>query len=316
MATRFLMWHALALSVGCTDAFMTMTKKPVVRVDKTELTVSDFAKELASRLRDLEAASVKNPVVIKRTKELIVSDFIRSALVKKHAHRQNLVVSEAEIEAETQRFRKNYKDDFQFRESLLRKNQSYSDWKEKIRQSFLEKKVVTDITKGATEPTDGEIEAYYKSNTEQMVQKPRAKLRQIFFLQEDMALRVFKEAQKEKDLSRLAKEFSQGAEAKVGGDLGWVERGTLEVFDKALALNKGQVSPVLKSAFGYHIIQVLEKDAGGPRPLAQSKERIRREIRADREQALYTQWLEAQLAITKVFRDDELIESISVDTAQ
>ncbi|MBX9767450.1 MAG: peptidylprolyl isomerase [Bdellovibrionales bacterium] len=301
---------------GCTDAFMTLSKKPVIRVDQTELSVSAFAEELASRLRELEAASVKNPIVIKRTKELIVADFIRTALVKKYSLKQNILISEAEVEQETQKFRKNFKDDFQFRESLLKKSQSYAEWREKIRQSLLEKKVIAEISKSIVEPTDTEIEAYYKSNSEQMVQKPRAKLRQAFFFQEDMALRVYKESQKEKDLSRLAQEFSQGAEAKKGGDLGWVERGTLDVFDKAFALHKGQISPVMKSAFGYHIIQVLDKDEGGPRPLGRSKDMIRREIKADREQAVYTQWLEAQLAASKVWRDDELLDSISVDTAQ
>lgn len=305
---------ATLILFGCTDAFMSLSKKPVIRVDNSELTVSAFAQQLASRLRDLEAASVKNPIVLKRTKELIVADFIRTALMKKYSIKKNILISEVEVEEESQKFRKNFRDDFQFRESLIKKGQSYSDWREQIRQSLLERKVIAEISKALAEPTEAEIESYYKSNSDQLIQKPRAKLRQVFFFQEDMALRVFKEAQKEKDLARLAQEFSQGAEAKKGGDLGWVERGTLDVFDKALALNKGQISSVMKSAFGYHIIQVLDKDVGGPKPLQRSKDWIRREIKADREQAIYTQWMEAQLEASKIWRDDELLEAISVDT--
>ena len=66
------------------------------------------------------------------------------------------------------------------------------------------------------------------------------------------------------DFAQLAKQSSLDTVTKAnGGDLGWFAHGTLpakELEDAAFSLQPGQISNVIQSAFGYHILQVLERD--------------------------------------------------------
>ncbi len=70
------------------------------------------------------------------------------------------------------------------------------------------------------------------------------------------------------DFGQVARQSSLDNVTKAnGGDLGWFARGTLpskELEDAAFALQPGQVSGVIQSAFGYHILQVLERDPARP----------------------------------------------------
>jgi peptidyl-prolyl cis-trans isomerase D len=83
------------------------------------------------------------------------------------------------------------------------------------------------------------------------------------------------------DFADLARRFSQepGASSS-GGDLGWFGRGRMvkEFETAAFALKAGEVSPVVKSQFGYHVIRVEERKAAGTKPFAEVKEEIRSQM--------------------------------------
>jgi len=96
------------------------------------------------------------------------------------------------------------------------------------------------------------------------------------------ALEVFAKAQKPKaDFAALAKEYSDDPGSKAnGGDLNWFGRGRMvkEFEDAAFALKPGGVSAPVKSQFGYHIIQLLERRAASIRPLAEVHDQIRAKL--------------------------------------
>ena len=70
------------------------------------------------------------------------------------------------------------------------------------------------------------------------------------------------------DFGQLAQQSSLDTLTKAnGGDLGWFPRGSLpakELEDAAFALQPGQISDVIQTAFGYHIVQVLDRDPARP----------------------------------------------------
>jgi parvulin-like peptidyl-prolyl isomerase len=99
-------------------------------------------------------------------------------------------------------------------------------------------------------PTEAETDAYIAAHPELDTKAARQKA-------EDLLKRV----RAGEDFAALAKEFSEdpGSRAQ-GGDLGWFSRGEMvkEFEDAAFALKEGEVSGIVESPFGYHIIKVEE----------------------------------------------------------
>lgn len=89
---------------------------------------------------------------------------------------------------------------------------------------------------------------------------------------------VLKQVKKGGNFEELAKKYSEDPGSKdKGGDLGWiVEKQTVPEFEKAaFSLNKGQVSDLVQTVYGFHIIKVLDKENAHTKPLEEVKESIR-----------------------------------------
>lgn len=82
------------------------------------------------------------------------------------------------------------------------------------------------------------------------------------------------------DFAALATELSDDASAAQGGDLGFFEKGRMvpAFADAAFALQPGEISAVVETQFGYHVIKVEERRPAGPVPLDEAKAPIRRVI--------------------------------------
>jgi len=147
----------------------------------------------------------------------------------------------------------------------------------------------TKIPGGKQPVSDAEIQAYYSSHAAQYKTEEQVKTRHILInsrtgadAQTDAAAKakaqdVLKQVLAGGNFAELAKKYSDDPGSKdQGGELPLIATAQLDpAYGKAaMALNPGQTSGLVKSAFGYHIIQTEQKVAAGTKPLAEVKDSI------------------------------------------
>lgn len=290
----------------------TLADTVLVQVNEDKLTAREFSEKLALNLEGYDTLMAKDAHVVDFAKNKIVEDFLHSSLITNWAERNSITVSDDEVESEIGKIRANYPDDASFKEALNSSQVSLKDWEKQIQAKLLQKKVFQSLATKTVAPTDEELRSYYNTNREIFKEKPQVRIRQIVFDNEDAANRLYHSITPSTALADLAKQYSIAPEAKNGGDVGWIEQGTLDIFDKAFNMRVGQRSGVVKSPYGFHIFEVTGKKAEATLTFDEVKDRIARSLKGNKEQAIYTAWLEEQLKISKVYKNNDAIKSIQV----
>jgi peptidyl-prolyl cis-trans isomerase D len=142
---------------------------------------------------------------------------------------------------------------------------------------------------GKPQVSDADVQAYYNQHQAQYQVKEQVKVRHILIAvpqgadaKTDQAAKakvddLLKQIKSGGNFADLASKNSDDPGSKVqGGELGWLDRGrTVPEFDKAaFTLAPGSTSDVIKTQFGYHILQVEEKKTAHQRPLSEVKAEI------------------------------------------
>lgn len=148
-----------------------------------------------------------------------------------------------------------------------------NDHREKIRDQLIIQKL-RGQRDSEVQITRREVEKFYETMKDSLPQQPPAvKLRHILKeikageAAKQPAMKIMEDIQHRLSngeyFSDLAKEYSQDpGTAKKGGELGWIERGTLfETFENvAFELKPNEISDVVETPIGLHLIQLMEKD--------------------------------------------------------
>ncbi len=140
--------------------------------------------------------------------------------------------------------------------------------------------------------SDEEVESYYEENIDVYQQERQVKARHILFKFDaetpeeeeekvrERALSVLEKARAGEDFADLAKEYSEGPTNEQGGDLGYFSSGQMvkPFDDAAFGMEKGEISDLVKTQFGYHIIKVEDIKDAGTKSLAEVQEEIRNRL--------------------------------------
>lgn len=146
--------------------------------------------------------------------------------------------------------------------------------------------------RGRVEVHTGDIEEYYDSHLDEFAHPEEMRLRHILLkiepkaeeaaVQEKRKLLegILERVRKGEDFAQLARAHSEDASAMRGGDLGYVKKGELvpQVESAVIGLKPGEVSGIVTSPFGLHILKMEDYRAAKEDPLEEVKDRIRAAI--------------------------------------
>jgi len=138
--------------------------------------------------------------------------------------------------------------------------------------------------------TDKEAQEYYQNHKEEFETEKQVRARHILVKEEAQAQKILKELQKGGDFSQLAKKYSiDKATAGKGGELGFFTRKDMvkPFSDAAFSLKPGQFSPVVKTPFGYHIIQVEEVKPAEQKSFNEVKAKIKSQLLQEKRQEAF-----------------------------
>jgi len=149
-------------------------------------------------------------------------------------------------------------------------------------------KLVAYEVKSKVSVSPGEINEYYKAHPEEFEQGDRVNLQHILVRlssrsEEEAKLfadSLYQQLKEGKPFDELAKNFSEGSEAKEGGMMGWMEKGQLmgDIDANVFALQAGEITRPIKSSLGYHIFKVVERKQFSVKPLAEVRDKIQEKL--------------------------------------
>lgn len=299
---------------SCSWKENSLQQQTVIKVESQKMNSKQFADELAHRLTKYDALTAKDPKVVKRTKDSIANDFTLSAILQNWALKNNIQISKDRLDSEIKKIRTAFPDDFSFREELSKQGLSVNQWQKTIETHLLERAVLEKLQKEIADPSEEDIKKYYDSNKLKYKQQDRVYLQQIVLSEKADAVKILQSLKSGKSFESLAKQFSITPESRAGGVIGWIERGTLEVFDRAFSLPLGAPSEIIQSPYGFHILLVLKKSPPGLSPLSSVHDSIKRELKSQVEQSHFKKWLEQQVRSAHVFKNQQLIDKMVVET--
>ena len=146
------------------------------------------------------------------------------------------------------------------------------DMRDAVRDQMLMQRMQSEITSGS-QITPSEVRNYYNSlpkdsipyiNAEveinQILMYPATSQEAVYEVRERL-LNIRERILNGENFATLAVLYSEDGSASHGGDLGWASKGDFdpEFTKAALALKNGQVSKIVESSFGYHLIQMIDR---------------------------------------------------------
>jgi peptidyl-prolyl cis-trans isomerase C len=299
---------------ACTFARPSLSDKVLVDVNGSRLTAKEFARELAYRLKDQDALSAKDPKLVEVTKAKIVEDFVVRTLTEEWAKEHGVLVKAEDLDQQVKDVRKSYPDDLSFQQALAEWGVSFKDWQQRLQNTLLQKLVAKKLVEDLTPPSEAETQAYYQQHKREFTLRETAQVRQILVATESDARTIEAQLKKGKHMAALAKKYSISPEANDGGMVGWIEKGYSDVFEPAFRMKIGVLSPIVKSAFGYHIFEVVGRKPARAKTYAEVKADIKRNLMEKKEQSAYLAWLEEQVRKAHVFKDQDFINALKVET--
>jgi peptidyl-prolyl cis-trans isomerase SurA len=276
----------------------------VAKVNSEIITLSSV-EERAGLLKQ-KYARASEPPSEKNLLEEALAMIVDEKLQIQEGKKIGFIIDEDSVDAAVEDIkRKNNIAEGQLQEMLELEGRSLESYKNHIRDQIMVSKISRYEIGNRVKVSDKSIVKYYKDHQADLWQDGKVKARHILFIAErgssekirreklQLAKNVLKEIRKGNDFAELAMQYSEDVSASEGGDVGYVERGKMvpEFEDAVFSLKKDQVSDIVETEYGYHIIKAEEVLLGKTLNLKDSKDRIYQILAMQKQQQAYEDWM-------------------------
>jgi peptidyl-prolyl cis-trans isomerase C len=194
----------------------------------------------------------------------------------------------------------------------LDKNKEIVAKVEDFKRAMVIEALLEEVLKGKGEVSESEIQKYYKENEDRFTEPREIKIRHIVVNSEPVLKEVLTKLARGESFEKLASTYNVDKSREDGGDLGYIRRGQLapsfaQFEEAAFSLRKkGEISEVVKTPFGYHLIQLAERRGTALRPFDQVKEKIRFFLQEKKRQDAYLEYVKETKSRAKIIVNEKL----------
>lgn len=237
---------------------------------------------------------------------IVLDSIIEEKLLTQQAKKIGITVPEKSVQDALDNIKlKNSLTDEQLDEMLQKENSSLERYKQTIRDQILVSKVRNYEVLSRINIPEGEVKKYYRVHQKEFWTPAKVHARHILFILDEKltpeeveikrqkAENIHKQIKSGKDFEELAKLYSEDLSGSSGGDLGVLERGKMvaEFEEAVFSLKDGEISDVVKTPYGLHIIKADKVFPGNTIPYSDVKEKIKGFLAAEKGQDFYEKWI-------------------------
>ena len=283
------------------DRIVALVNSEIITLSELE----QMGKPFYDQVRQTSTAGERGEKMKKARLE-VLDRLIESRLLEEEMKKRKIEVPERDVDATIQDVLKSSNlTENDMKKALAREGMTLSTYRQKVRDELGKMRLVSREIKSKIVIEDEVLREYYQKNQEKFTDPLEVKIQQIFFpvpehaSQEETAAvqrearPILERARKGEDFAELARKFSKGPEAGEGGLLGYFKHRELrpELEEAGFKVRTGEISDLVRSPGGFHILRVLERKGGEPRPFAEVQFKIREELSEAEAQKKFEQWM-------------------------
>lgn len=301
LAGTVAMFLCVTAQAGVADRIVAVVNDEVITLSELNNAFEPYQERFTANYqgRDREKA-------LGETRAALLNRMIDNLLMEQESRKTGITVRSEEVTDainDMQKQRKVSPDEFQ--KALQQEGMTLDAYRKDIRDQLVRLKLIRRDIKSKVAVTDEEIGEYYRKHREDYEGKEAVRIKQILLLlpkEENPAAKeklradadaIHKRLLNGEPFEMLSAKFSQGPAAAEGGDIGYIERGMIhsEVEDAAFTLPLNQISGVIESPVGFHIIQVVDRRGAGLKAIENVREEIREKIDREKMEKKFGEWL-------------------------
>jgi parvulin-like peptidyl-prolyl isomerase len=298
------------IALSGTGASADIVDQVVANVDTEVILLSDIMMELGPQIADLRRDATNEEAFNKAVQDKVratLDQAIENRILLREAQLAGLSVDDATVEKRLEEYRKLYDSNEEFLRELETAGETMSDLRTRLRKQMLARTMamrkMTEFENGVV-VSESDVAQYYDDRKDDFRHPERVRCAQIFVAAPaDSGVRAIAKARLEQlrdevvsgtEFAELAIEYSQAPGAEDGGIVGWVQRGDLvkPLEDAAFGLEPGQLSEIIETDSGFHLLTIDKKEPAGLATLDEARKEIGPLIRTQAAAERYQKWID------------------------